>query len=44
MTPQRWTWPEASFLTSFLPMAASSSQVAGGLSGSSPASRKASLL
>ena len=41
--PQRSTWSPL-LLTSFCPAATSSPQVAGGLSGSSPASRKASLL
>ena len=43
ITPQRDTLPEASFFTSFRAICAISFQVAGGFSGSSPASLNASL-
>ncbi|CKY54582.1 Uncharacterised protein [Mycobacterium tuberculosis] len=42
-TPQRVVLPEASFLTSFLPISVISSQLAGAFSGSRPASLNASL-
>jgi hypothetical protein len=43
ITPQRCTLPEASFFTSFVAISVISLQLAGGFSGSSPASLNASL-